>query len=505
MAARLSNFLPTNNWVRFLFAPILVFIATSVDRNYQTDFWHHLARGQAMVEQGKIIDQDLFTYTVPGKSFQDANWLSQLIFYGIFQMGGLPLVQLVNSVVLSIVMMILVGLCLRSSGSFMASAGMGIFTFLGLWQLLIIRPQTFSLLLFVVIYALLELSKNRRIWLIVPPFIMALWANMHGGFPIGLVLVGSYWLAEMWESWQKKGSQLWMDRGFLSMSLCLILCFLATFVNPYGWEVYRYVGITSSVANARRIDEWLPPGLQLFAGKMWVASVLLVLLLFALPGRRPKANEVSLVLCFLPLSCGSIRMAAWWLIIVSPISAGLLMALVRKFIPKEKVIEKPTWGAALTLLILAGAAVACVPTFQQHNPILAWMGRTYRPEDDLERLTLRLKQEKPGRIFSRFEWGEYLGWSLAPDYKIFMDGRIEIYPDEVWQEFSAITRGRADWERILNRYDVNYLVLDSSGFNADLLPQVRESADWVEEETSGPAILFRKRLTAQASIKSSQE
>src|SRR5258708_35897856 len=209
MVAKFSTWLPTNNWVRFLFAPILVFIATSVDRNYQTDFWHHLARGQAMVEHGKIIDQDLFTYTVPGKSFQDANWLSQLTYYFIFQNGGLELVQFVNSAVLSVVIMILVGLCLRSSRSYMASAGMGIFTFLGLWQLLIIRPQTFSLLLFVAIYALLELNKTRRIVLIVPPFLMALWANMHGGFPIGLVLVGSYWIAEVWGSDQSPGHRVW--------------------------------------------------------------------------------------------------------------------------------------------------------------------------------------------------------------------------------------------------------------------------------------------------------
>src|SRR5258708_25408166 len=90
MVAKLSTWLPTNNWVRFLFAPILVFIATSVDRNYQTDFWHHLARGQAMAEQGRLVNQDLFTYTVAGVSFQDANWLTQLNYHYIFQAGVLP-------------------------------------------------------------------------------------------------------------------------------------------------------------------------------------------------------------------------------------------------------------------------------------------------------------------------------------------------------------------------------------------------------------------------------
>jgi hypothetical protein len=140
-----------------------------------------------------------------------------------------------------------------------------------------------------------------------------------------------------------------------------------------------------------------------------------------------------------------------------------------------------------------------VPALEEYNPILNWLGRTKRTEDDLYRLAFKLRQEDgKGRIFSRFEWGEYFGWSLAPQYKIFMDGRIEIYPDDVWQDFSAITRGRADWEKVLDRYGVDYLVLDSSGFNADLLPQVRESDLWEELAASGNAILFRKRPPRQA-------
>src|SRR5258708_35868695 len=93
MVAKFSTWLPTNNWVRFLFAPILVFIATSVDRNYQTDFWHHLARGQAMAEQGRLVNQDLFTCTVSGVSFQYANWRHQLFSHFVFQSGGMPSVQ----------------------------------------------------------------------------------------------------------------------------------------------------------------------------------------------------------------------------------------------------------------------------------------------------------------------------------------------------------------------------------------------------------------------------
>src|SRR5262245_37024290 len=85
-----------------LFAPVLMFVATGVDRNYQTDFWHHLARGRAIAESGAMVDRDLFTCTVPDRPFQDANWLTQVGYYYLYRAGGLSLVQVVNSLLLTL-------------------------------------------------------------------------------------------------------------------------------------------------------------------------------------------------------------------------------------------------------------------------------------------------------------------------------------------------------------------------------------------------------------------
>ena len=65
---------------------------------------------------------------------------------------------------------------------------MSVFVFLGLWQLfLLIRPQTISLLLFVLLYAVLE-GAERRPWLLaLAPCLLALWVNVHGAFPIKAV------------------------------------------------------------------------------------------------------------------------------------------------------------------------------------------------------------------------------------------------------------------------------------------------------------------------------
>jgi hypothetical protein len=498
MSAKLPPWLPTNNWVRALFAPALVFIATSVNHNYQTDFWHHLARGQAMWERGELVNTDLFSFTVAGKSFQDANWLSQIAFYVLFRLGGLDMVQVANSLVLAAVMGMLVWMVWRKSDSMMVAGGLGVFAFLGLWQLLIIRPQTFSLLLFVLLYAAMEGAGRDRRWLLVAPFFLAFWANLHGGFPIGLVLVGCYVLAAAWDSWQSDGWAGLRQKRFLAFAACLVACVVATFVNPYGWKVYQYVGLTSSVANSRRIDEWLPPGLDQLVGKVWVLSVLGLLVLLGLTSQRLKTRELVLIMCFLPLACGSARMVSWWLLIVVPI-AGRLLAGWLPALKERDAEEKPTVGATLTAALILVVCLVSLPWFADYNPALVLTHRNHRTEADLERIAARLQSQNEGeRIFCRFEWGEYMGWALTPGHTVFVDGRIEIFPDDVWSDFTAITRGRGDWQAILDRYKVDCLLLDASGFHGDLFPLVQKSPQWVEVCTAGDAVLFLRRTSGDS-------
>jgi hypothetical protein len=482
-----------------------VFIATAIDRNYNTDFWHHLARGRAMVSEGALVDHDLFTYTVAGQPFQDNNWLTQLCYYALYQQGGLGLVQVVNSLVLAAMSAIVVWMCWRRYPSLIVAGALGIGTFFGLWQLLIIRPQTFSLLLFALMYAVLEAADRRRWLLLVPPALMALWANLHGGFPIGLILIACYLLAAVWNGWRQHGWGILRDHATWAYGLCFAAAIAATLANPYGWKIYLYVRTTSIAASGRRIDEWVPPSLELLVGKVWVASVLLLIVLFALPRRRPTAREVILVLCFLPLACGSVRMVAWWLLVSAPIIA----ALAADNLPSDALggaeHEPPSWASAICfavlLLLCAGSGIALT---ERATPFLASFRPAHRDETDIEDIARHLPDRvADGRIFSRFEWGEYLSWSVAPrGYTIFMDGRIEIFPDEVWAHYSAITRGRADWADILDRYHVEYLLLDRT-YHADLMPQVERSRDWERSCESGKAVLFLRRPTQTARAETS--
>jgi hypothetical protein len=72
-----------------------------------------------------------------------------------------------------------------------------------------------------------------------------------------------------------------------------------------------------------------------------------------------------------------------------------------------------------------------------------------------------------------------------------MDPRFEAHPDWVWDEYQAVSTGRADWEQILDRYQVEYLVLDAhqQEFLASLAVQ---SGRWSLRYRDPVGVIFQK-------------
>ena len=150
------------------------------------------------------------------------------------------------------------------------------------------------------------------------------------------------------------------------------------------------------------------------------------------------------------------------------------------------------------LLLLA--VVCCLPPLQAYNPLLRVRRAGPRVEDALEEVHRHLRRTDPGgNIFSRLEWGAYLSYTATPDYKVFLDVRIDMYPDDVWDEYKQVTLGGPGWQDILDRYQVNYLLLDA-GFHrrTGLLACVEQSAQWQRTYQAGDALLFVRRPSVHA-------
>ncbi|MBY0527420.1 MAG: hypothetical protein K2R98_28750 [Gemmataceae bacterium] len=501
-------------WALALLGPTVTFIGTITPSYYLTDFWHHLAIGREIVQSSAVVHEDRFTFTVGGRPLRDADWLSQIILYAVYETGGLALVRTVNSLVLAIAIGVLVFRCQRASGSLLLATGVGLFTYFSLRELFIVRPQTFSFLLFAVLLASLELSENRRGWLLAGPVIQAVWVNMHGAFPLGFVAIGLFALGALRDAvcagrWAR----------FRDLALCLAAALLATSINPYGFAIYHFVSTTTTAAASRGLREWRQPW-QVFdileweplsrivepnAGKLWVVSILLVTCAMTLTRRRPTFRDWCLVLVFLAPTFRSVRMLGWWYLVSMPIMTAQLgpyLALLRWRASPSR--PSPIMGG-LCLGLIGLAVVISLPGVRNRlssepSPVES----TTEVELGKAAEFLRERPRDGGRIFCQFEWGGFFNWALQPaGYRVFMDIRMDIIPEDVWNEYVSLFHGRADWQTILDKYHVTVLVLNSGQPELrELIAQVEQSKRWVKVFRDGDVLIFLRAAEGNPALSS---
>jgi hypothetical protein len=65
-----------------------------------------------------------------------------------------------------------------------------------------------------------------------------------------------------------------------------------------------------------------------------------------------------------------------------------------------------------------------------------------------------------GRMFNTYHYGGYLILQLYPTQRVFMDGRGDMYGDELIKEYMEIVWGGADWQRLFDKYRVDYAIIE---------------------------------------------
>src|SRR5262249_16787497 len=154
------------------------------------------------VAQGRIPTTDSFSYTQFGQPFYDQGWLAELLMYGIYQLGGVPLILLVQSLVMALAYGLLLRICvIRTSRLRLCLALLLLATLPLSFSNWVVRPQSYTFPIFVGFLTILteyRLGRSNRLWLLPP--LMALWVNMHGAFVLGLALIGITFVGELLKS-----------------------------------------------------------------------------------------------------------------------------------------------------------------------------------------------------------------------------------------------------------------------------------------------------------------
>jgi hypothetical protein len=139
----------------------------------------------------------------------------------------------------------------------------------------------------------------------------------------------------------------------------------------------------------------------------------------------------------------------------------------------------------ILLLVVVGCIVKAGPTFTLSANLEA-QKRTlpYGAADFLTR------EDLPPELFNSYNWGGFLIWRLYPQYRVFIDGRTDLYGGEVLEEYLKAYWASSQWREPLERYDINSIIIERDSIFATLLT---ESPDWQQVYADDLAVVFVRK------------
>ncbi|MGB7925019.1 MAG: hypothetical protein WCF57_17395 [Pyrinomonadaceae bacterium] len=467
---------------------------------FDPDFWWHLQTGQLIVETRTIPHADIFSNIFFGREWVTHEWLSEAIIYLIHRPLGYGGLIVTFALVIVAALWLAYRRCAVRAGH-PGVAGLalilGALAAASTWGT---RPQMFSFLFASVFISMLDAyarrGSGRFIWWLVP--LIILWVNMHAGFFLGLVLIALTITGMLLDQWLGQGEQ---PAGLLKRvrPLCFVLaaCVLCVSLNPSGARIYLYPFETlTSQAMMNYIQEWLSPD---FHKLMFLPLAVLIFATYtalALSQKRARLSELMLLCATAYASLRSARNIPFFALVAMPVFAEHFWNWITLY-PRARWLtlpEKREEGShiplklALNVLLLIAIPVSlCV---FRVSSVVATQSNSEAENFPVAAVQHIRANHLPQPIYNDYGWGGYLIWKLYPDYKVYIDGRADVYGDAFLQEYLKTHDGIGDWRAPLDRHAIRTVLIKPQAPLASLLSQ---DAAWAKVYEDHQAVIFVKQ------------
>ena len=156
------------------------------------DTGYHIRAGEYILSTLSIPKHDMFSFLSPPLPWIAHEWLSEVIMAVIYKFFGLTGIVIFFSVLISMVYYFLFKILQSLKGNIIVAAFVIILVTASSQMHWLARPHIFSMLFILAWYYLLDAYQynNQRNLLYFQIPLMLLWVNMHGGFIIGLSILG---------------------------------------------------------------------------------------------------------------------------------------------------------------------------------------------------------------------------------------------------------------------------------------------------------------------------
>ena len=444
----------------------------------------HIRTGEYIQAHG-VPHTDFFSWTRAGERWFAWEWLTDVIFAGLFHAGGLGLITVFTAGVIALSLVVV----------FAHTAARGANVFIAVLLLhfavsnssvhYLARPHILTLLFFAISFLIIDSDlrrPSRRLWWLMP--LTALWANLHGGFAglfatLALIAAGSA-----------------LERNFAAAvryAGALAGCLFASLVNPYGFEEHlhliRYLsaGWLRAVVLEFQQPRFDGPGGLYFEALFAIAAWLAVRLAL-----ERKFAAALLVAFWGHAALQSVRHVPILTILVLPLLAGELGRLWRWLLDKAAIMRTldniaqdyhfslrriSIWPLAVTLLLCS--PLVSLPIPEDFSD----------PRYPVEMVRRHADLLSTGRLFAPDTWGDYLLFHGYPKQRVFIDGRSDFYGEKLSHDYMDILFAHHSCPELLERYRVESALIPADSALATLLG---ENTRWRRIDGDNTAVMFVK-------------
>jgi hypothetical protein len=405
-----------------------------------TDLFWHLATGRETLAHG-LVRTDLFSWTVRGSPVSTDQWLGQIVLYGAYaalDWWGIALVRIlaVGALVTLVALNASLGRAVRPLALVLAVLPAFVLTRV-LW---VDRPELLGLVCFAALLPLLRLGRGGEARALAACVVLlAVWANVHGSFALGAVLV----VLVCAEGALRDGPR---RRAYLATAVGAAV---ATLLTPAGLGTWTAPGI-HFLSPPRDIQEWALIDVSTPLGIAYVVTLALVVAC-ALRGPRPDARELVILLPVAFLSLTAARQAPLLAIAAAPLFAQNADAWLRSRLDGARTTDASR-AAGLARANMAFSALAAAM-------LVLSLGIAPRQPDERSFPVAALQSLPNGDgTLARYEWGGWLIWR-APATPVFVDGRLTPYANGVLDDYRRILAAAPGWEEAVARRRVRTLLV----------------------------------------------
>ena len=463
------------------------------------DFWWHVKTGELIYSTGHIPATDHFSFTSPGHPRIAHDWLSELIFYLLMQIGSFPAVVLLKGLTIAAAFFFIIRYLRKQETSFSWISLCVLLSMFGARFRFTERPELFSLFFTVLILFLLYDGRRTgdlwKFYCVVPA--AALWVNLHGGGVLAPFYIIFFLIGELSDRaapflFRTTGREEGGKRISLShLLLVLLLVLLVTLINPSGMELWK----ATSEANVMQSSgfavnpEWSRPDAVDFP--LFYLSLMLFLIVAAFSIKRLDFSQFFITLFLSFIACIYLRMIGFFFVAL-PFFLGThathmgITAKGKEFF--RKVFESKFLPACSLVLIALSALFFIFYRGIQEFGFGVKPGRFPTEASDF------LEKNYRGEfLYNDVRFGGYLIWRFYPERKVFVDGRNELY-EALLARIAQGLNDYSEWHELLEDHKIDGALVS---FWPELKGVIYGSAEEGQPSKKGyraySAFLFQKR------------